>query len=125
MYMRYIRTAPMNKTIYLRDEDVAIWEKAKEFAGDTLSQIVVLGLKQYVAARDAEKRDFERIVLEFRDSDKGHLPQKKAFYGRWIISPNEPCRVTDDGDGVYYGAVAETAKGNIAIFEREEHADMD
>jgi len=110
----------MNKTIYLRDEDVAVWEKAKEIAGDKLSQVIVSALRQYVGENEAQKQGFERIVLEFQDAEKGHLPQKKAFYGRWITSPKQPTRVTDEGDSVYYGAVAETQKGNIVVFEREE-----
>jgi hypothetical protein len=113
----------MNKTVYLRDEEVAVWEKARELADDKLSPIIVKALKSFISEKEATSKDFKRIVLEFDDSDDGYLPKKKAFYGRWVISPEEPLQTTEDGDVVYIGALAETAKGAIVVFERIQYED--
>ena len=43
------------RNIYIRDEDESIWDKASELAGeDSMSQIVVRGLKAYVNGREGE-----------------------------------------------------------------------
>lgn len=38
----------MNKTIYLKEEDVATWEEAKRVAGGTISTVIVQGLKLWL-----------------------------------------------------------------------------
>jgi hypothetical protein len=113
----------MNKTVYLRDEDVPVWEKARELAGDKLSPVIIAALKVFTAEREGTQKGFERIVLEFDDSEDDYLPKKKAFMGRWIIPPQEPYSVTDEKDTQYYGAIAETAKGAFVVFERAETAE--
>jgi len=80
----------MNKTIYLRDEEGPVWERARELAGDKLSPVIVTALKHFVAAKEAESKDFERIQLDFDDSDDHNLPKRKAFYGRWVFPPSKP-----------------------------------
>jgi hypothetical protein len=104
----------VNKTIYVRDEDVPIWERAKELAGDKLSPIIANALKRYVTEREARQKGFERLEYEFSDADSNGLPRKKAFYGRWIFPPNEPEHAIDeDTDILYRGVVATTAKGAV------------
>src|SRR5665213_110800 len=51
----------VNKTIYVRDEDVPTWEKAKGLAGDKLSPIIASALKRYVAEEEWKQKGFERI----------------------------------------------------------------
>jgi hypothetical protein len=85
--MRILR---MNKTIYVRDEDVATWEKAKELAGDKLSPIIATALKRYVAEKEAEGTHYARIQLKFNDSNNNDVPRIVSFSGRWIASPEEP-----------------------------------
>jgi len=106
----------MNKTIYLRDEEGPVWERARELAGDKLSPVIVSALKQFIAAKEAEPKGFKRIEVGFDDSDDHYLPKKKAFYGRWIFSPTAPCYSENDGPNTYNYAVATTARGNAAFF---------
>src|SRR5258706_751345 len=110
----------MNKTVYLRDEEVSLWERARELSGDKLSPVIVAALKQFVAEKEAESKGLERIVVEYNDSEASGLPKRKAFYGRWICSPEAPVEVSDDAGIAYRAAVAESAKGNIVIYERAE-----
>ena len=49
----------MNKTIYVRDEDVATWEKAKDLAGDKLSPIIAAALRRFVAQQEAAAQGFD------------------------------------------------------------------
>lgn len=43
-----------NKTVYVRSEDLAIWEKAKELAGTHLSLVIIAELKRWVTQKEKE-----------------------------------------------------------------------
>jgi hypothetical protein len=114
-----IRIIMPNKTLYVKDEDVAIWDKARDLAGESLSQLIIGQLKTIVMEREAEAQGYGRIVLSFRES--GDMPMAKAFTGRWLISPEKPF---DNGE-VYWDdrfyqhdffAVALTPKNNLVFF---------
>lgn len=110
----YIWTAPMNKTIYLRDEEGPIWERARELAADKLSPVIVDALKRFIVEKEAEAKGFERIQVQFFDAADHGLPKAKAFYGKWIFSDTKPLASLDIPTRHYY-AVALTAKG-AAVF---------
>jgi len=83
----------MNKTVYLPDDEVETWEKARRLANDRLSPVIVRALKEFIMTKEAEASEaagFERIELEFEDSDDSHLLKRKAFRGKWIIPPEAP-----------------------------------
>jgi hypothetical protein len=111
----------MNKTIYLPDEEAETWEKARRFANDRLSPVVLKALKEYIMTKEAEVAEaagFERIEVEFDDSDDSGLPKRKAFRGKWIFSPGNPLRRwrdLDETEGHAY-AVAVTAKGGVVVY---------
>jgi hypothetical protein len=109
----------VNKTIYIRDEDVPVWDRAKELAGDKLSPIIVEGLKRFIGQKEvemSEAKGFERIELSYRDADDHGIPKKKAFYGKWIISPQNPIDASPEQDVYHYFAVARTAKDAIVMY---------
>jgi len=107
----------MNKTIYLRDEEVPIWERARELSGDKLSPVIVGALKQFIAEKEADAKGFQRILLEFNDSEDHNLPKRKAFYGKWVFSPAEPLAVEDEENPVTYNsAVAVTQRGSAVFY---------
>lgn len=110
----------MNKTIYIRDEDVPVWDRAKQVAKDGLSPVIVEGLKRFIADAEAEKRGFEHIEVRFDDADDSGLPKAKAFYGRWIFPPEEPVEVREEYETDEF-SIAITAKGNVAVLHRNHH----
>jgi hypothetical protein len=113
----------MNKTIYLRDEEGPIWERARELAGDKLSPVIVVALKRFIADKESIPKGFERIEVPFHDFDDHDIPKVKAFYGRWIFPPLKPIEQFDDF-ATYFYAVAITGKGAAVIFswiESDEH----
>jgi hypothetical protein len=120
--MRYASNAPMNKTVYLRDdEEVSVWERARELSGDKLSPVILSALRLFVAAKEAESTGYERIVMEFNDADDHMLPKKKAFYGKWIFGPNDRYEyVNEDRDQQDIYFVAETAKGSVVVIKYSE-----
>jgi hypothetical protein len=111
----------MNKTVYLRDEEVPLWERARELSGDKLSPVIVAALKRFVAEREAEAKGYQRIEVSFNDSDDHDLPKIKAFYGRWIFDREKPLKEWHRGTGKYdLYSVAEAAKGSIVVY-KENH----
>jgi len=107
----------VNKTIYLPDEEAETWEKARKLANDRLSPVILKALKEFVAEKEAEVKGYERIQVQFEDSDDHYIPKIKAFNGKWIFGPAEPLRIwnSDETVGDAY-CVAVTAKGNIVVY---------
>jgi hypothetical protein len=114
----------MNKTIYIRDEDVSVWDRAKELAGDKLSPVIVDGLRMFISQKEtemAESKGFERIEISFSDSDDHYIPKKKAFYGKWVFPLAEPYdEFYPDTAVTGRYALALTRKGNVAVLFWQE-----
>lgn len=111
----------MNKTLYLKDEDGPVWDKARELAGDKLSPVIVEGLKKFIAEKEGTARALERIVISYRDSSNGDIPKAKGFYGAWIIPPKTPAKVIMHDSSLNesysrYFCVAVTVKGGIVFY---------
>ena len=118
----------MNKTIYIRDEDEPIWDRARELTGAKgISSAIVQGLKKFIAQKDAEEAEakgFERITVKFDDADSHFIPRVKAFHGKWIIPPAKPTVQEDaEGDMRWSYSVAITAKGAAVIYWMQEEED--
>lgn len=114
----------MNKTIYIRDEDIGVWDKARELAGEKLSPVIIAALKRFVSENEGVARGFERIVVQYADSANHNIPRAKAFIGRWIIPPEEDfSRIVHDefGSTKTFAAVAITAKTRVVVYSRTEY----
>lgn len=72
----------MIKSIYVKDEDLAVFEEALKYGEDSLSQIIADALRQYVSRKKAE----EEIVLEVGiRQDRGAIDIRKiAFRGQLL-----------------------------------------
>ncbi|WP_449240889.1 hypothetical protein [Desulfoscipio gibsoniae] len=104
-----------NKTVYIREGDQELWDKAESIAGGSLSGLLTKLLKEYVPSREEKplKGDdgMERIVLEIGMGPETR--RKVAFTGKWLAS---------DGISRYGGrhTAYYTPKGNIVV-----HSDYD
>jgi hypothetical protein len=108
----------MNKTIYLREDEGPIWERARELANDKLSPIIVAALKKFIQEKEAEFKGFERIEIGFSDATRNHMPTRKAFFGQWIFPLKKPFRFSAEmgSDTVENYAIARTVKNNFVFF---------
>lgn len=108
----------MNKTLYVKDEDGPIWDKARELTGDKLSHFIMDKLRALVSEREEQQQGHERIIMRFYENN---LPRAKAFSGRWIIPPGQAliCYESDASGRMLepHYVVAESAKGNFAVVE--------
>lgn len=68
------------KTFYLSEEDLSTYEKAKSIAGDSISSVLMQGLKDFVVKW--EKQEFgytEFMLFEGRESYTDQIPQGQHF----------------------------------------------
>jgi hypothetical protein len=110
----------INKTLYVRDEDVAVWDKAKEIVGDKMSALITNYLKDFVVGKTAFASGNQRIVVSFREL--GRLPRSISFYGKWLLNPAAPWEREFDFDSSWQYAVALTAKGRIVVLNLHDGA---
>jgi hypothetical protein len=111
----------MNKTIYIKDADAQIWDRAREIAHDRLSPIIVEALKAIIAREEADRAGLQRIIVNYDDGEANKLPRSKAFYGKWIIPPDKPYVLTQEFPHEWDSyAVAITPKQNLVVYKKCE-----
>jgi len=103
----------MNRTLYIKDEDAPLWERARELSNDRLSPVIVEALRKFVADKEADLRGVQRIVVEYDDAGSDGKPTAKAFFGRWLIAPDDKFKAPYTFDQI---AIADTPKGGVVIF---------
>ena len=88
------------KTIYVRDEDLQVFEQAEDLGGDSLSAVIAKALKRFVAAKQAEAQGMEEFTLEVGrivPAGRGDDDVRKVrFVGRLlaegeVTSPENDC----------------------------------
>jgi len=108
-----------NKTIYIREADADVWQRAEQLAGDSVSALITEALRRYVEEEELKERTgMESIEVELWGPED--MPYQAAFVGRWLLWPDEnETRTGEPGydAGAYYG-VALTRRANIAVYIR-------
>lgn len=105
----------LNKTLYIKDEDASVWEESREYFRDTLTSFLTQQLKVGMLAKRAEAQGFERIILSFREEG---IPRTKAFYGRWLISPDHPFTEENYDFDEHHKQVKVTVRNAVAVTAR-------
>jgi hypothetical protein len=108
-----------NKTIYIREADAEVWQRAEKLAGDSISALITKALRRYVEQEEQKERaGMESIEVEKWGPED--TPYRAAFVGRWLLWPDEnETRTGEPGydAGAYYG-VALTRREKIAVYMR-------
>ncbi|WP_461369021.1 hypothetical protein [Candidatus Darwinibacter acetoxidans] len=52
-----------NKTIYVKDEDVSLFEEAEKLGGDSLSSVIAEALRRFVSVKRAERQGMQEYTL--------------------------------------------------------------
>ncbi len=110
-----------NKTIYVREADREVWEKAERLAGGSVSALITEALRRYVEETELkEQTGMETLEVELsRETGYGweETSYPAQFVGRWLVYPDPDETRAGYDPGTYYG-VALTQKGNIAVYNR-------
>jgi len=99
-----------NKMLYVADDDVALYERAQELSGLSLSATVVRALRDYVTRTEASQADMRELKLRVVNAGVvRHIRFVGAEVARWQ-RPGERGR----GDETY--TTYKTARGQYAVY---------
>ena len=101
-----------NRTIYVADADLPIFEKAQKLAGDNLSAAIAQALHYFVEKEEAKRSGFEEITVRV---GKGRPYLTKQFRGRLLAKRR--IRV-QNGTRILTLVVYLTAKGRFALYTK-------
>lgn len=102
-----------NKTIYVSDSDLPVFERAQELAGGNLSATIAQALHGLVEREELGQRGFEEITVEV--GTLVHVP--KRFVGRSLADGKVGGRGRSH---ITTYAVYQTQKGRYALHVRTE-----
>ncbi|WP_461369606.1 hypothetical protein [Candidatus Darwinibacter acetoxidans] len=110
-----------NKTIYVRDEDISLFEEAERLGGDSLSGIITEALRRFVAVKRAEMfgmREHALPVGVLRSQGDDDIRQIR-FVGRLLAEAEVLTDQTSprdrDGRGTDY-KIYQTQAGRILVW---------
>ncbi len=69
-----------NKTIYVSDGDLPIYQRAQELAGDNLSAAIAAALRRYVDIEEGRREGFDEIIVRV-----GPKPGRKVRFGGVLL----------------------------------------
>lgn len=100
-----------NRTIYISDADEAIFEKARQLAGDNLSATIVRALRRFVDMQEQDKDGFQEITVKVGRQ----VIVQKQFMGRLLAQGRFK---SSDERRVEVIQVYQTRKEAIAVYRR-------
>jgi len=98
-----------NKTIYVSENDLSLFERAKSISGDNLSATISLALGLYVEQHEAGKKGFKEVTVKV-----GKVAYAmKRFEGKLLAKAVTPSEDEKPGESF---EVYETPKGNLVLY---------
>lgn len=101
-----------NKTIYVSDDDLPLFERAQEITGANLSSAIVQALRRFIELEEAKQRGFEEITV-IVNGQGAH--RRRRFLGQRLVRWLE---MTSDKAGTNILNIYRTAKGRYALHTR-------
>lgn len=101
-----------NKTIYVADDDLPLFERAQELSGTNLSSAIVRALRRFVEIEEARRTGLDEITV-IVNGEGGH--RHKQFLGQRLVRWLQP---TADGKGTEILNVYRTARKQYALHTR-------
>lgn len=104
------------RTVYVRDEDQAVWDQAEALAGqDSLSSFVAEALRRLIEVKETAARGFAEVELPVRYALDEAFPEvidmrPVSFRGR-VIAQHV------GGNGTIQWTVYLTPKGNLLFYQ--------
>ncbi len=105
-----------NRTIYVSDDDQALFKRAQELAGDNLSAAITNALKRYVEVEDARNAGFDEVIVKVGIGAGRKVRFTGVLLGEWIDT---------EGERFEHYRVFRGPTGKFALHvERAEHFEM-
>ena len=108
-----------NKTIYVKDEDLQLFEEAEKLGGDSLSSVIAEALRRFVDVKRAEVQGMKEHILTVGvlRSQGADDTRKVRFVGRLLAEAEIFNGQTSDrrDRGAYY-RVYQTRAGKVLVW---------
>lgn len=101
-----------NKTIYVSDDDLPLFERAQELSGANLSSAIVRALRRFIEVEEARQRGFDEITVTVNGQG---AQRRKRFLGYRLVRWLQP---TADEKGTEILSVYRTAHNRYALHTR-------
>ncbi|MFC4618816.1 EXLDI protein [Camelliibacillus cellulosilyticus] len=103
-----------NKTIYVTEADLPVFNRAQELAGNNLSATIAEALRRFIEAEEAKDKGFEEITIKVGENG---TYQKKRFIGKELARTQN--LIDDHPKVAKVWIVYETAKHRYALYTKE------
>ena len=78
-----------NRTIYVSDDDQAVFKRAQELSGDNLSAAISNALKRYVALEEGRQAGFDEVVVKVGLGAGRKVRFSGVLLGDWMETAGE------------------------------------
>ena len=75
-----------NKTIYVADSDLALYQRAQTLAGGNLSAAIVAALRRYVEFQEGSREGFDEIIVRVGPGKGRKVRFVGVLLGEWVNS---------------------------------------
>ena len=75
-----------NKTIYVADSDLALYQRAQALAGGNLSAAIVAALRRYVEFQEGSREGFDEIIVRVGPGKGRKVRFVGVLLGEWVNS---------------------------------------
>jgi EXLDI family protein len=72
-----------NKTIYVSDDDLALFQRAQELSGGNLSQAISTALRRYIEMEEGRREGYKEIIVEVGQGIKRKQRFSGVLLGEW------------------------------------------
>jgi EXLDI family protein len=73
-----------NKTIYVSDGDLPIYQRAQELAGDNLSAAIAAALRRYVDVEEGRREGFDEVIVRVGPGKGRKVRFVGVLLGEWL-----------------------------------------
>jgi EXLDI family protein len=73
-----------NKTIYVSDGDLPIYQRAQELAGDNLSAAIAAALRRFVEVEEGRRKGFDEIIVRVGPGKGRKVRFVGVLLGEWV-----------------------------------------
>src|SRR5215471_12094344 len=101
-----------NRTIYVAEYDLPVFEKAQKLANDNLSAAIAQALRYFVEKEEAKRSGFEEITVKVGN---GRPYLTKQFRGRVLAKRHIR---TQNRSSILILVVYQTAGGRFAVYSK-------
>jgi EXLDI family protein len=83
-----------NKTIYVSDGDLPLYQRAQELAGDNLSAAISAALRRYVDVEEGRREGFDEIIVRVGPGRGRKVRFTAILLGEWLQTTHSRVETT-------------------------------